>query len=263
MVLFLIYTGCERKPSVQVPKPLETVSKHEEFPYRKYEHIKAFYAPIASKTIELALEHNIPPAAILAIASVESGYGRGYVARITGNILSLGAGKGEKELPALHLPHLTKSGEVVYDPKKISQHKKEELVWKKRPKSLKKDYRPSPIAGTTKKLAYFDSNEASRTKAQLANIKDFATKWISLEKPFKPFQEARRLVDDAVAEKGKEVLFDRELNRAFIDTIGGRPNSFNYRDTWPKKVKTIMKKADLVRLTKTMYETKLSLHEVW
>lgn len=262
--VFIGYTGCERKPAVTPPKKVAKIKiQHQEFPYRKYTHIKAFYAPIAKETIDLALKYNIPPAAILAIASVESGYGRGYVARITGNILSLGAGRGEKELPALYLPTVKKSGEVLYDPARIKKYTKEELSWKKRPKSLKKDYRPSNVAGTKEELAYFDYHESLHVKAQLANIEDFATKWISLKKPFKPFQEARTLVDEAVSNKGKEILFDAKLNEAFINTIGGRPNSFNYRKTWPKKVNIIMQKADLVRLTKNMYESKSSLDDVW
>ena len=233
------------------------------YPYRKYEHIKSFYQDLTEPAIALALQYNVPPAAILAIASVESGYGRGYVARITGNILSLGAGQEEKELPALRLPTVLENGQVLYDYKKIMKYKKEELAWKERPKSLKKDYRPASIAGTPEDLAYFDYHQKAKIQAQLACIKDFVKKWISEDKPFKPFKEARAFLDAEVKKHGKEVLFTERLNQKFIEMIGGRKNSFNYRPTWPKKVKTILQKAGIVELTKAVYIDKKSFDEVW
>jgi flagellum-specific peptidoglycan hydrolase FlgJ len=73
--------------------------------FRKYEHVKQFYSQITLDAIEVAKKHDLPAAAILAMAGLESGYGSGYVAQITGNILSLGAFKGDAELPPLYLPY--------------------------------------------------------------------------------------------------------------------------------------------------------------
>jgi len=49
----------------------------------------------------------------------------------------------------------------------------------------------------------------------------------------------------------------------FIHAISGRPNTFNYRKTWPKKVTFILKNAGLVPLTKAVYVDKKPFEEVW
>lgn len=232
------------------------------FSYRKYNHVKEFYKPLIKDTIDIALKYNVPPAALLAIASVESGYGRGYVASITGNILSLGANKNEKMLPPLYLPNIKDPFKIIYNQKEISKYKKSELVWKKRAKSLKKDYRPSNIAGTTKNLDYFDYHLKEKREANLKNIEEFASKWISTEYKFKVFQEARKLLDKRVKEKGKEILFSKELNVEFINSIGGKKGSFNYRKTWPKKVVQVLNKTGLIKLVKDINENK-DFNKVW
>ena len=236
---------------------------NENFRYRKYIHVKEFYELLAKDTINLALKHNIPPAAVLAIASVESGYGRGYVAKITGNILSLGANKSEKELPSLYLPNIIKTNTIIYNPMEIKTYTKSQLRWKQREKSLKKDYRPNHIAGTTTNLEYFDNHIEKRKEANLKNIKDFATKWISLNKSQKAFKDARKMIEKNVAKHGKKILFDKEFNKKFINQIGGKINSFNYRETWPKKVISILNNSGLVELTSKMYFEKKSFDEVW
>jgi hypothetical protein len=142
---------------------------NENYRYRKYVHVKEFYQLLSEETMKLALQYNMPPAAILTIASVESvesGYGRGYVAKITGNILSLGANKREKELPSLYLPNIISANTIIYNPKEIQQHKKSDLRWKQREKSLKKDYRPDKIAGSSQNLDYFD-NHTNKKKKQI------------------------------------------------------------------------------------------------
>jgi len=65
-----------------------------QYSIRKYNHVKKFYKEIYKESITAGLKFSVPPAAIMAIAGLESGYGSGYVAQITGNILSLGAYKG-------------------------------------------------------------------------------------------------------------------------------------------------------------------------
>jgi hypothetical protein len=210
--------------------------------YQELKHVKDFYDEIAPISVELGMKYNVPPAAIMAIAGVESGYGRGYVSRITGNILSLGAAKSETALPSLTLPVL-KNGRVLYNQKEISKYSKEQLVYKKRPKSLKKDYRPKPIYGTNKNLDYFDNNPLERRKAIKQNIKDFVTKWISKNHTYSPFKNSRTYLD-----KNKDKLFTKEVSQNFISIIGGVPNGFNYRKSWVKKVNIILRKAHLIEL---------------
>lgn len=235
----------------------------KQFRYRKYTHVKLFYSPIINETIKIALKHNMPPAAILAIASVESGYGRGYVASITGNILSLGANKGDRELPSVYLPNTQDPYKVLYNTKEIDTYSKKELTWKQRPKSLKKDYRPSPYAGTTKELDYFDYHQEEKQQANLKNIEEFCTRWISLKNRHAPFKEARAYLNKQVELHGKEILFSKELNLNFINKIGGRPHSFNYRKTWPKKVSQVLKHTGLVSLTYQLSIKKTNIKEVW
>lgn len=233
-----------------------------DYRYRKYEHVKNFIEPLAQKSIELGLKYNVPPSAILAIASVESGYGRGYVASISGNILSLGTNKGEKELPPLFLPNIREPYKIIYNPKEIAKYKKSELRYKKRAKSLKKDYRPTPYAGTTKMLEYFDNNKEDKIKANLICIDDFCRVWISESYRYEPFKKARRDLDKRVSLAGKDVLFTKIVSEELINNIGGKPHSFNYRKTWPKKVITVMKNIGLVELLKDMRNGK-SFNDAW
>ena len=219
-----------------------------DYRYRKYDHVKKFYEPLIEKTIDLGLKYNVPPSAILAIAGVESGYGRGYVAKISGNILSLGTNKGEKELPALYLPNIKNPYKIIYNPKEIAKYKKNELRYKKRARSRKKDYRPNPYAGTSQNLQYFDEHPKEKVKANLACIEDFCKIWISYKNRFEPFQKARRDLDLLVKTKGQDTIFERITAEQFINNIGGKKNSFNYRKTWPKKVITVMKNTGLVEL---------------
>ncbi len=230
--------------------------------YRKYTHVKNFIKPLAQKSIDMGEKYNIPPAAILAIASVESGYGRGYVASISGNILSLGANKGEKMLPPLYLPNIKEPNKIIYNPKAIAKYKKSSLRYKKRAKSLKKDYRPSPYAGTSNYLEYFDENSKDKVKANMSCIEDFCRVWISESYRYEPFKKAKRDLNKRVAVSGKEVLYLEATSKELINNIGGKPHSFNYRKTWPKKVITVMKNIGLVELMKNM-KSGDSFEEAW
>jgi hypothetical protein len=234
-----------------------------EYKLRKYTNVKEFYQPITKDIIELSLKYNTPPAAILAIAGLESGYGSGYVAQITGNILSLGAGKSEKELPALHLPYCKtdKHKKTLFDPQE--QKKCQDLIWKKRPKSLKKDYRPKHLAGTIKNLEFFKYNPQAYQKAKLQNIKDFLSKWINKEHKYKPFYESKLWLESKVKKNGENTLFDLDTNIAFINKIGGKKNSFNYRKSWVKKVIYILKNTGLNELSKKIYFQQKSFQKAW
>jgi hypothetical protein len=234
-----------------------------EFKLRKYSNVENFYKPIIKDVIELSIKHNTPPAAILAIAGLESGYGSGYVAQITGNILSLGARKSEKELPALTLPYCQnhKIKKTLFDPKEQKDCKK--LIWKKREKSLKKDYRPNTIAGTNKQLAYFKYNPTAYQAAKLQNIKDFLTQWINKNHRYEPFRSSKLWLEKQVAQKGKDTLFELSTNIEFLNKIGGKKNSFNYRKSWIKKVTYILKNAGLNELSKTIYYENKNFKTAW
>ncbi len=230
---------------------------------RKYQNVKAFYQSIAKDVITLSIKHHTPPAAVLAIAGLESGYGSGYVAQITGNILSLGAGKNEKELPSLNLPYCKndKRKITLFDPNEQKECK--ELIWKKRPKSLKKDYRPTTIAGSTKQLEYFKYNTQDYKDAKMQNIKDFLTKWINKNHKYKPFKQSKLWLERQVAEKGSNTLFELDTNLEFIKKIGGQKNSFNYRKSWVKKVAYILKNTGLNDLSKKIYFQNIDFEKAW
>jgi len=231
-----------------------------EYSFRKYHHVKSFYEPLLKKTIQICLQNNIPPAAVLAIAGVESGYGRGYIAKITGNILSLGANKDDYMLPPVTLPSY--KGEVLIlesDIKKYSETSK----WKKRPPSLKKDYRPNTYAGSTENLDYFLLNPNKKREANFKCIEDFTKKWINEKSRFAPFREARQKMNTIVKKGGKSTLLNEQVSIDFIKTIGGRKNSFNYRKTWPKKVIKVMNKTGLIELAKSIYIERKDFNDVW
>ena len=221
---------------------------------RKYEHVKTFYKSISKKATKLCLDNNIPPAALLAITGLESGWDSGYIGQITGNILSLGLRKGDVELPALRLPRLIKTKKILFDSLQILKYSESELKWENRPESLKKDYRPKPIAGTTYQLAYFKYHPKEKAAAQIANINDFVTVFIGRKSRIKAYRTAREKMDNLVAKHGKEILLNEQTAIDFVNEIGGRPNTYNFRETWPKKVIYIIKNAGLPELTSDLHQ---------
>ncbi len=254
----------EKEIKIKNPKVIKTEEAYNSsYRLRKYANVKSFYSRIAEPSINLCLDNNVPPAAILAIAGLESGWNQGYIGRISGNILSLGNRRGDKELPALLLPRLKSTGEILIDSLEIIKYKPEELEWESRPPSLKKDYRPEPWGGTKYNLAYFKYHPEEKAKAQIKNIDDFVTIFISRNSRISVYRKARHMMDSLVAEKGKEVLLKEQTAILFINQIGGKPNSFNFRKTWPKKVTYIIKNAGLAELTKQMYKTDKEFDELW
>jgi hypothetical protein len=57
-------------------------------------------------------------------------------------------------------------------------------------------------------------------------------------------------------------LFDEQLTKKFINTIGGRPNSYNFRETWPTKVISIMEGVGAVSLSQKLYK-KIAFETAW
>ena len=258
------------KPGHNQVQPVEkkrgnskTKSADPAYNLRKYDHVRDFYSRISGPAIRLCVDNNVPPAAVLAIAGLESGWNRGYVGRITGNILSLGAGGNDPELPALRLPRLKSNGQILFDSLEIIRYKPDELTWEKRPPSLKKDYRPKPIAGTRYQLAYFKYHKDEKARAQVENINDFLTGFISRNSRIRAYRRARHLMDSLVSVDGKPVLFEQKTIERFINTIGGHPNSFNFRKTWPRKVMLIVNNAGLAMLSKQLYLEHKNFNGVW
>jgi len=242
---------------------LLTLSQANKFKYRDFKNVENFYSSITKDVIQLSIKHHTPPAVILAIAGLESGYGSGYVSQITGNILSLGANKNDIQLPALTLPYCKtdKHKKTLFDPKEQKQCK--ELVWKQRAKSLKKDYRPKEIAGTDTHLEFFKYNPNQFKRAKLQSVDDFLTKWLNKTHKYTPFRDTKQWLDKKVAKEGIDTLFNMETNLEFASKIGGRANSFNYRKSWPQKVKYILKKTGLNQLCSTMYYKHITFSKAW
>ncbi len=235
----------------------------DKYSFRKYNHVKKFYSEITLEVIEVSKKYKLPAAAVLAVAGLESGYGSGYVSQITGNILSLGAFKSDRELPPLYLPYSKSKKKILFDPKEIKKHFKDDLSYKKREKSLKRDYRPDPYAGTSKKLELLKYDKVLKEKAYKACLNDFATRWISSSSNIKAFRNARNYLDSIVQKDGLKILFSKNANKNFINKIGGIPHSFNYRETWPKKVNLIMNRTGLIKLVDDIDSKNMSFDEAW
>jgi hypothetical protein len=234
-----------------------------EHSFRKYAHVKKFYASITKDTIKICKAHNLPAAAVLAIAGLESGYGSGYVAQITGNILSLGAFKSDKMLPALYLPYSLSKQKILFDPNIINKLPKNDLSYKTRAKSYKHDYRPLKYAGSQTNLELLKYDKELRLKAYRACLNDFSSRWISYKSNKKVFKELKRWTDKQVKEHGVDTLYSRKTNLGFIDRIGGLPHSFNNRKIWPQRVKIVMQKIALIELVNNIIRNDMSFQEAW
>jgi hypothetical protein len=230
---------------------------------RKYLNVTKFYRRIAASATTICMENNVPPSVVLAIAGLESGWNQGYIGRISGNILSLGTRGGDTELPPLKIARLAATGKILFDSLVIAKCAAEELIWEERPPSLKKDYRPKQLAGKPYNLAYFKYHPKEKAKAQIKNINDFVTLFISRKSSIKAYREGRSLMDSLVRIHGKEVLLKEATAIKFINEIGGKLNSFNFRKTWPKKVINIIKKAGLAKLTSEFYLNNAHFEDVW
>ncbi len=243
-------------------KEIINSKKIEKYRLRKHRHVTAFYQMLSEKVTETCMKDNIPPAALLAIAGLESGWNSGYVGKITGNILALGANKGDTTLPSLFLPRIKKTGEILFDSLEILKYDKKDLIWEKRPKSWKKDYRPQEIAGSKYNLAYFKYHPKEKSEAIAKNIDDFISVFISKDSNIKAFRETKELMNKLVKEKGKNILLKLETTYVFLNGIGGKKNSYNHRKSWLRKVKSIIKHAGLIELAKDLNSGK-DFEETW
>ena len=260
VVLILLTSSCDscscngKNAFMEIPDGEIVESRNiSKYRLRKFRHVTEFYQMMSKQATKICLENNIPPAALLSIAALESGWNRGYVGQISGNILSLGLRKGDSKLPPLNLPRLKKTDEILFDSLEIIKYQQSELKWENRPSSRKKDYRPKPWGGTKYNLAYFKYHPKERGKAFAENINDFVTIFISRDSKIKAYRNTRELMDDLVEKYGKKILLQEKTINEFINGIGGKKNSFNYRKSWPKKVKSIIKNVGLIDLTKDLH----------
>ncbi len=244
----------------------ETVvsNKPKTYSFRKYNHVTKFYEKLSVYATRVCMEQNVPPAALLAIAGLESGWNKGYIGKITGNILSLGSSKrrGDIRLPALYLPRLKKDKRILFDSLEIASIDKSKYYMEQRPSSLKKDYRPVPWAGTKFRLGYLERHPEAKAKAHAENITDFVTVFISRTSKISAYRKTRAVMDALVKKHGKKILLKENTAIQFINGIGGKKNSYNFRKTWPVKVVRIMRKAGLVPLTEAIYKGK-TFKESW
>lgn len=263
LFLFCFFSCCTVFSQEKVKTPQKEVSKT--YKYRKYNHVKKLYQRLTLPVTELCIAHKIPPAAVLSIISLESGWGNGYIGKITGNFMSLNASRkrNDTQLPALRMPKNKKTGKIIIRQSVLNKTPKENIVLQNRPSSLKKDYRPIGIAGTKENLDYFLINPEKLTEANLENIEDFATKFIAYTSGIRAYRQAREMLDLEIKKHGTDILFDPALNRKFIYTIGGRPSSFNHRATWPKKVMNILRHVGANQLTKDLYINHKSFEQAW
>ena len=96
----------------------------------------------------------------------------------------------------------------------------------------------------------------------MANINDFVTVFIGRKSKLKAYRDVRKKMDSLVTKHGKKILLSEKTAIDFINEIGGKPNTFNYRASWPKKVIYIIKKAGLSQLSKELNAGK-SFEESW
>ncbi|WP_010134291.1 hypothetical protein [Ochrovirga pacifica] len=247
----------------KTPRKSKKVQPSLKYKYRKYTHVTRFYQRLALPVTELCVKYKVPPGAVLSILSLESGWGQGYIGQITGNFLSLNATKSEVELPALQMPKDLITGKTILDSDQLSKIPEANIVWEDRPPSLKKDYRPDSIAGSTKNLDFLLKHPEEMTKANLQNVSDFVSRFISKTSSIKAYRQARELLDKTLQKEGIEALFTDDLNRKFIYTIGGKPNSFNFRNSWPRKVMSIYRNVGANKLAKQLYIEHQEFEDVW
>ena len=238
------------------------IKESNTYKLRRHSHVKTFYSYISVSATSICIKNNIPPASLLAIAGLESGWNRGYIGQITGNILSLNAKRSDQRLPALRLPRIIKTNKIIFDKYEIEKYDSLELRYENRPESHKKDYRPESYAGTNKNLAYFKYHPKEKAKAHAQNIEDFVTTFISRTSKIKAYRESRAIMDSLVTKFGKNILLKEETAILFINSIGGKRNSYNSRASWPKKIIKVMQQVGLVELTKEINEGK-SFNNSW
>ena len=91
--------------------------------------------------------------------------------------------------------------------------------------------------------------------------KIFATRWKVTTSNVDASKDAHLWSDLVVSKNGADSFYNDDINQTVIDKIGGYPGSFNYRDTWLKKVELIMQKVELMALVYDIKNNILSFND--
>lgn len=210
-------------------------------------HVVDFFKKLTPIILEESLQTGVPPAALLAMAALESGYNTGYVSHITGNILSLNALENEAMLPPLKLHIHPGTRQVVLDRQKLTRLMNSgiSLELKFRPSALKKDYRPIEIAGTPEHLDYFLNHEHQLMDAWKQNIHDFLSGRIHPDNTSPAYRSAYGYTQEIKQHKNLDFLLSEEAAVRFLSLVGGKPHSFNSNPSWVEKTTNLVKNMGL------------------
>lgn len=187
------------------------------------------------------LEKGAPPTAIIAIACLESGFGKSYVSRVSGNILSLNALETDTALPPLQLPVIGQNDYII-DTQRLKKMLAtgNEIKVVKRPPSLKKDYRPKEIAGAFTELDYFLYHPEEKIAAWQNNIKDLLYYRISEKSSYTAYRETNALCLRIKTNRSITLLLSNKTATHFLSLIGGRPQSYNANFSWRQKTHNLV-----------------------
>ncbi len=221
------------------PKPTEP-------DLRRFPRVIEFYRELTPIAVGESIRTGVPASAIMAIAGHESGFGRGYVAQVSGNILSLGARGSEVVLPSLTVLE-NSGGKILLEFDRTAQQGSipSGYGWVKKPPSYKKDYRPPGICGTDGDFDYFIENPAERLAAWKKNVRDFAEGRIKEDSPIKAYRRAYQFAQKLKNSHHRNYVLSEQAAMDFIRLVGGYSRSFNSNPEWPDKVISVLKRAHL------------------
>jgi len=208
--------------------------------------VSNFFKYLTPIVLKKSLEKGAPPGAILAIAALESGYGTGYIANVSGNILSLNAKRTEPMLPPLTLA-ITKNNKIILNGEKIKSMLAAGYPFKvlKRPPSYKKDYRPAQIASKKTHLDYFLHNPNQKYLAWEQNVNDLMFSRLDSNSSIIAYKETSMFCDNLFKKKSIYHLLSNKAATSFLTLVGGRPISYNIRTSWRDKAISLLSKLNL------------------
>ena len=208
--------------------------------------VSNFFKYLTPIILKKTFKKGAPPGAILAIAALESGYGTGYIANVSGNILSLNARKTEPMLPPLTLA-ITKNDKIIINGEKIKSMLAAGYPFKviKRPPSYKKDYRPDHIAGKKTHLDYFLHHPNKKYQAWEQNVNDLMFSRVVSDSSIVAYKETSKFCDRLYARKSLRHIFSNKSATKFLTLVGGRPISYNIRTSWRDKSISLLSKLNL------------------
>jgi hypothetical protein len=235
--------------AVSIEEPFVYVTEWDELTYKMRKggfknwndpQIASFIRDITPIITRESLKSGAPPAAILAIACLESGYGSGYIANISGNILSLNAKPEETVLPPLTV--FVYKNQIIFNKEKLKEVLSvgKPLEIRLRPASLKKDYRMEGLAGSSTHLDYFVQHPQQKYLAWEKNIQDFLYDRIHPQGKNEAYIETYHFCQKIKNSKSLDKLLSDSSAIEFLYLIGGKPFSFNSRQEWRTKTEKMI-----------------------